>query len=200
MIDQYEDDFDIVTSKMERFPDQLIIYIDLLATSFNEPNIGNKCWKIIIQGKREATIRLERTSYIDLSQSHPLLWKYLDIQCELYFSGQTEFGPHIFTQMFGVHNDLFEDYLPFSCFLNSNKALIEILKSNSGLIAKGPKKLLTQYADILSAYSLNVSIIGDRMPTCWNGDSFKPEPQDLQVLLLGNSYIIGQKFEFQPVQ
>ena len=53
----------------------------------------------------------------------------------------------------------------------------------------------TAYAEALRRHGIDSSIVGQRPPLRWHDRDWVPEPDDLQVLVLGDDYVVGAGFE-----
>jgi len=123
------------------------------------------------------------SSYNHLENEHPLLWRFSDIQCELYIKGQTTTIKELIFDLFSIHHSLFGPYVSF------DPSIIKTLERGHGVLQNGSKKLLKLYAETLNEYGIKTSIIGEHSPS--------KHLQDLKILFLGNSYFIGDQYEFE---
>ena len=155
-------------------------------------------WILTATGYRESRITFDYAANILISSEHPILWKYIDTQCELYFNGQCPDIGKFFADIYDIHYELFESYTPFESYLNA-RHLYPLMEANNGLLARGPKKLLTRYAERLKDCGVDFSIIGERGATYWDGKSFIPESKDLKALFFSETgtYIVATGFQFQ---
>lgn len=145
-------------------------------------------WRVDVVGHRENRVSFNYASDIRIEQEHPLLWKYTDIQGNLYFAGSCSDPTKLFYRMYHVHQKLFGSYIPFGKFLNVD-SFERLFEMKSGLLAKGPKPLLTHYGQCLGEAGMDWSIISN---------SHQPEKTDLKILLLDHTdnYFIGEDFIF----
>ena len=159
--------------------------------------VVNERWKVEVVGHREDRISFDYGESVLILQEHPLLWKFTDWQCNLYFSGTCADPAKLFYHMYHLHVRLFASFVPFEAFLNLTD-FERLFKLQGGLIAKGPRKLLQQYAKCLEEQGLGWSIIDGYRPTFWNGESHQPESSDLKILLVAqtNTYVIAEDFIF----
>jgi hypothetical protein len=125
----------------------------------------------------------ENSGYSHLESKHPLLWRFSDTQCELYITGKTKASKELAYDLFNIHNTLFGHYISF------DPNILTTLNNGYGLFQKGSKQLLKTYSDKINEYGIKTSIISEQVP---NKISF-----DLKILFLGNSYFIGDNFEFE---
>jgi len=156
-------------------------------------------WTLTATGHKDSRISFDYAASIVIEDEHPLLWKYLDTQCELYFNGQYEDIPKLFVDLYDIHFEVFGHYSFIDMYLNIKKRrLCTLMQGNNGLLARGPKKLLTKYAECLKDHGIDYSIIGERPPVYWNGTSFEPESAQLKVLFMGetDTYIVAEDFTF----
>ncbi|MBK8787528.1 MAG: hypothetical protein IPN43_13790 [Chitinophagaceae bacterium] len=122
--------------------------------------------------------------HLHLEHDHPLLWRFNDIQCDLYISGgQPKQIEKIVFDLLQIHNSLFDQYLPFDL------QLLNVLNAGHGLLKKGSKKLLTEFAESLNKNGIKTSIISEIIPN--------DKTQHLAVLFLGHSYVIAEQFNFE---
>jgi hypothetical protein len=126
------------------------------------------------------------SSYMHLEHDHPVLWKFNDIQCDLYLSGgQPKEIEKVVFDLLQIHHSLFEQYVPFDL------QLLNILNNGYGLLKKGPKKLLAEFSDSLNKNGIKTSIVSEVIPS--------REKQDLKILFLGLTYVIAKKFDFEVI-
>lgn len=55
---------------------------------------------------------------------------------------------------------------------------------------------MNMYADVLAKHNMTYSIIGDLVPTFWDGEKHVIETGKAKVLFIDNSYIIADDFDF----
>ena len=125
----------------------------------------------------------DNSAYCHLENEHPLLWRFSDIQCELYIAGQTTEIKELFFDLFSIHHSLFGPSISF------DPSIIKTLEQGHGVLKNGSKKLLKLYAETLHEYGIKTSIISEHLPS--------KHLQDLKILFLGNSYFIGDHYEFE---
>ena len=183
----------------------VILDSDILTVEFDIQSIGigdleslDSKWILTATGYKDSHIAFDYAARIVINDDHPLLWKYLDVQCELYFNGYCQDIGKFFVDIYDIHFELFKNLTPMESFLNA-RHIYELMQARNGLLAKGPKKLLTRYAECLKIYGVDFSIIGERFPTYWNGKSFIPENKNLNILLFNatRTYIVAESFVFE---
>ena len=198
IFEEYDyDDLKLYIRKVDFYSDIFTFNVEIKTDANGyQASLGEE-WIVNVTGQRENRISFDLAADIDIKEDHPLLWKYTDLQCELYFSGICADPGKVFLDMYQTHYSLFRKYIPFETYLNSN-SFNSLFKMAGGLLARGPKTLLLKYAESLNAQGLDFSIIGERLPTYWDGNSFVPENRDLKVLFMSetSTYIIGQSFDF----
>ncbi|NML37434.1 hypothetical protein HHL17_09530 [Chitinophaga sp. G-6-1-13] len=171
--------------KMDLTEDNPIVTIAVNVTSYDgEP--FTQLWEVTVGGyvKGGATHRYFDELYCEVH--HPVLWEYTLEQGELYFSGTVADSAALFQDLWQEHLKETDHWLSFGNFIECDRLIT--LKRRSGLLARGPVRLLQTYAACLDRHGVGWTIIGHRMP---HGGSGK-----LKVLLMGSSYIIAEDFDF----
>jgi len=191
-----EDDYNLYITSVDYSTNDLVFDITLEMDWFIDKEDIFKQWKVRTTGHRKNHISFDRTAFIAITNDHPLLWEFTDLQCELYFSGQCKDPAMLFYHLYLTHKSLFKIYQPFNISFGDDTNTSTRFQYTNGLLAEGPKKLLTKYADCLKQNGLDYSIIGERPATCWDGKQFVNENKNLKVFLLGDTYIIAEDFLF----
>lgn len=156
-------------------------------------------WRVEAIGHRENRIGFEYGENIQVVTDHPLLWQFTDLQASLYYEGQCSNPEKLFYDMYRVHVGLYGTYVPFGKFLYISD-FMRLRQGRGGLLAKGPKRLLTYFAQCLEDAGIGWSIINEYRPTRWEGSERRPERTDLKILLIGRTdiYVIAEDFAFLP--
>jgi hypothetical protein len=191
-----EDDYNLYITSVDYSTNDLVFDITLEMDWFIDKEDIFKQWKVRTTGHRKNHISFDRTAFIAITNDHPLLWEFTDLQCELYFSGQCKDPAMLFYHLYLTHKSLFKIYQPFNISFGDDTNTSTRFQYTNGLLAEGPKKLITKYADCLKQNGLDYSIIGERPATCWDGKQFVNENKNLKVFLLGDTYIIAEDFLF----
>lgn len=145
---------------------------------------------------RSSRLIMKNADAIEISFNSPLLWNYSDIQSALYFNGVCS-DPHgLFVDLYNVHETIFGNLQHFNDTLNMGSNFEHLLNSGYGLLAKGPKALLTKYSMVLASYGISHSLVDTSIPKYWDGETRIPESGDAKILFIGDSYIIADKFIF----
>lgn len=75
-----------------------------------------------------------------------------------------------------------------------------VLHTSSALLAQGPVKVLKQYAKCLEQHHLTYKIIANWLPKNWNGEPYAEANPEMKLLLLDDSYFVGEEFVFTKMQ
>jgi hypothetical protein len=171
--------------------------IKVTVQGYNNDDNVVRCWTIKTEQYRKSKISLDLASTLDLNQDHPILWQFSDTHSEIYFSGHCSEPDKLFISLYKIHKTLFQDLIPFGDCIRDANDFNWLTNSPSGLLAQGPKKLMAKYASLLGQHNLEFSIIGDRVPTYWDGEKHVTETGNAKVLFIDNSYIIADDFQFK---
>ena len=120
----------------------------------------------------------------------------LDKQSQLYFRGACSDSDKLFLDLYRVHNSIFGGLLNFETTINQAYNFGNLMKSRNALLASGPRQLMDEYRVVLERHKLECSIIGDRIPTYWDGENHVLENGSAKVLFIDNGYMIADAFEF----
>jgi hypothetical protein len=198
IFDNYDsEDFSLCITHVDYSTEDFVVNFDINSQGIGELQAFDMKWALCVTGHKTSKISFDFGAIIDIREVHPLLWNFDDTQCELYFNGQCQDIAKLFVDMYEIHYKLFGNYSPFETYLISHH-LYPLMQGKNGLLARGPKKLLTKYAECVKKHGLDFSIISERPPVYWNGKSFIPEPPNLKILFLTETatYIIAQDFIF----
>lgn len=187
------EDISISILKAESENRELKITIEVSGYDF-----GNHTWQIDTVNYRAGNILFDTSHEMEIRKEHPLLWQFSDEQSELYFSGYTDNVEKLFFDLHKVHYSNFYNLSSFEESLNLLKDFKRLIGSKNGLLARGSNKLMRLYAQILEAHEMEYSIIGNRIPTFWDGAGRVEETGTAKVLFIDNSYIIADEFVFKP--
>lgn len=159
----------------------------------------SQLWEIQINGVRADLIKSEFADRIELFEEHPLLWPHTKFQTSLYFGRPTKRPYELFADIYRTHLKTTEKWFPFETFVNSNIPIIDLCKSTTGLFANGPVNLLEEYKKELESHEMNPTIVGGHNPKRWTHDQWVEEKKSLRVLVIGDSYVVGETFDFSRV-
>jgi hypothetical protein len=156
-------------------------------------------WLVEAINYRHAKILFEATDSLYITEDHPLLWEFTDLQCQLYFEGACKDPRALFYDLYIMHRRLFEENKNFDINFNEEASYFQPFQFTGGLLCKGSKKLMLEYAKCLERNGMGYSIIGERMPVYFDGKEYVEEATDLKVLLLGQSYVVARAFLFSLI-
>lgn len=165
--------------------------------SYEEEEFFQYEWTIETVNYRTSKIMFDRDFHMKIMTDDALLWRFSDIQSELYFNGYTDFTQNLFFELYQAHYNCYENLEDFQETIYSPGNFERLRQPSAGLMAKGPNKLMKLYGQILKGYGINFSIVGERMPTFWNGSRAVDEDGKVKVLFIAGAYIIADEFIFK---
>lgn len=132
---------------------------------------------------------------------HPLLWPYTKPVVSLCFHRRDSIeAGDVISKLYEQHHEIAKGEIPFSEYLNSLLPLSALLGGQGGQLAEGPEPLILGYETILRDIGFSTSTI-TREPMVFKPKEFWTTPKpNLQLLLLGKSYVIAQRFQFVPAR
>ena len=191
MLENYEaEDINVTITKTDFSSKAPLFY--LLIT---QPDNPNQDWVLEVTGHTASQINfntIQKYSTIELNDNNSLLLQYTDIQCELYFNSSTTELDNLLLELNQISFRFYDLYQCSIIYFDN------LYRTRNGLLAKGSKTLLLQYAEVLNKFKISYNIIGERTPTYWDG--FKhASTEELKILILKDSYIIGKDFIFNQI-
>jgi hypothetical protein len=182
-----EDDITLLITKADYSGDVPVLSFRI-CESGSEPQ--NWILKVVGHWASEISFTsIVEDSTILITNDHPFLWQYSDVQTELYFNGSSQDIYKVVAELNQI------DFKLFGKYLNSSQQLYTILRTSNGLLGKGSKKLLIKYERCLNKYGIETSLVGGYIPTYWDGKN-NCSGDTLKIFLIGGSYIVAQDFIF----
>jgi len=202
ILEKYDyEDYSIIIIDIDNSEPNPILNIQVSIDSYNDESNIVSSWKIKTKHYRQSRISLGFATSLAIEDDHPILWQFSDMQSEIYFKGGCSNPDKLFIDLYKIHSRLFNDLIPFKNSIRNVDDFSWILETSSGLLAKGPRKLMTEYSVLLNQFNLNHTVINDRIPTYWDDDTEKNvnESGKAKVLFIDNSFIIADEFNFISV-
>ena len=160
---------------------------------------SRQAWRVQCADVRATRLSPGWRDAVEFVHTHPLLLPYTDAQVQLAFRGRPEQPRAVVGALWEAHQAATDGWLPFDAFLNRNVPLAELIAAGGGILAEGPRSVLEGYAVSLREYGVFPSFVGERNAARWIDGAWSPEPADLGVLLIGESYVIGTSFDIARV-
>jgi hypothetical protein len=154
-------------------------------------------WQLQILNYCNSKIDIDNLGgYFKFYSDHFLLWEFTDVSTELYFKKASTNPERLLADIYAIHDSIFDNHIPLEKFIN-DKSLLTVCKSDTGLFARGPKKILTYYFDCLKKAGKEPYYFGEHIDKKWDGKEWIPKNNSLKLALLGRTYFIGETFLFK---
>jgi len=124
---------------------------------------------------------------LELVDRHPLLWQHQHDSATAYFTGVPSNPLAAVGAVTEAHETAVNGWFTTAKYLNRSASLGDLLKSGSGMLARGPVPLLEAYKAALENYATEVQIIGRHGRL----------RRESRALVTGRSYVIGMGWDFQ---
>jgi hypothetical protein len=157
--------------------------------SFYESDLPKQYWQIEIKGIEIEKIVPEYEGYPRFYSDHYLLYDFTDNYIELYFKGSADNSENLFIDLYSLHRNLFENQIEIDKYLYAPDGILRLCERGHGLFAKGPEKILEEYAKCLLKHNISSYLIGE----------IEREKKNLKLLRFGESYFIGESFVFTQI-
>lgn len=175
--------------RLERSPDQRDVVLHLLVRRSDRAGAEPERWRVDAREVRQFKILFpEEVDSIRLAQQHPLLWTYHQDELELTFRGALADPFGTIGRLQVRHEALVRRWIPFDAFLNTAVPLHRLLSSPAGMLARGPRTLITAYQEVLEQAGAPCSVLD-------HGRFRDADADDApKLLLLGKSYLVATSF------
>ena len=134
---------------------------------------------------------------ISLCDDHPALLPFTDDQAELYFTGAPPDPARMAEALRATSARVAGPYLDFDAAINSAAGdLPKLLEGDHGKLASGPMTLLHAFQKLLEGVGVKTSLLSTGEPKIYVERELEwlPVPRQLNVLDLGESWIVAQTF------
>ena len=172
------------------------IILDVRTGDDNDPR---QAWRVQCTDARATRLSPGWRDGVHMFRAHPLLLPYTDAQAQLAFRGRPEQPWTVVGALWDAHRGATDGWFPFDGFLNRNVALPDLFAAEGGILAEGPRSVLDAYAQALQKCGLIPSLFGEHRPTRWLDGEKIPESEDVAVMIIGKSYVVGTGFEIARV-
>jgi hypothetical protein len=153
-------------------------------------------WLIWCRQVRDYEFKFELCYDIELLEKHILLWPYMQNQFDLFFSGHVENSHAFIGELYEKHHEITKGWLSIEKFINDNVRLNKLITGGHGKLARGPQSLIEEYEKLLIKNGLKASTTGPYPPQYWDGQHWLEQSELLYALVIGNSFVVAETFEF----
>jgi len=153
-------------------------------------------WQLQVLNYQDSKIDIDNLGcYFNFYSDHFLLWEFNESEVGLYFQKSTLTPELLLSEIYTIHNDIFENYIPLEKYINGHN-LLTLCKYNSGIFGSGPKQILNYYFDCLEKAGMEPYYFGETNRPKWDGKKHVPADTDFKLATIGGTYFIGQNFKF----
>ena len=196
-----ESDFDfsgqLSVVRVQRSQARLELLLELRAFS---GDFDRQAWVVSCAQERLSSLRSEPFYGIELLSDHILLAPYRDPHIQLGIKGAARDPKRAVADLWEAHRAVASHWFPFDAFLNRGMPIAELLASSAAIVAEGPSRLTSAYAQALTSHGSEVYTVSERLPQHWVEMGWQREDPDWQLLLLDpHDYIVGKGFDAQQV-
>ena len=131
--------------------------------------------------------------------SHPAVRQHTDMHADLTFRGAASDPLRAVGALWRAHRRVGGDWIPFERYLNLQFPLEELLATEAGKIADGPRFLLDEYAAELRGFGMAVSLSDERPARFWVEGRWIDQVNPLAMLDFGESFVVAERFSSSRV-
>ena len=175
--------------------------LELTVEVFSGGDEASQKWIFLCQSVRKHQIVLNSFYDIELSHEHILLWPHTLPRSSLWFHGRSQNVPALVGDLYQAHHQMVADWFDFPRFFNASsysRSLFELLKGGYGKLAEGPEPIIAAYQNVLQKHDIESSVT---LKPAWHyHGKAENEPDELVVLLLGDSRVIASSVTAQRIE
>ena len=189
---EFEDNGSLCIEEASAHQDGLLVRLRLTL-----PEGGNDVRSIYChQPRSHELFAAEFIDALSVCEDHVLLWPHLQKKTALYFNGRAVDTRSLLGALVETHYRILGEWFPFTKFMNDSmfSPIVDLLGSQSGLLAEGPEQLIASYGEVLTEFGIRHSSPPSRDPSWWDGTRWQPETERLYALVIGRSYVIAPNF------
>jgi hypothetical protein len=103
-------------------------------------------FEMVFEEVPEATARPSESGSLHIADEHPVLWQHNDGHVSMFFSSAPSQPLELIGQLYEAHTRLLGGWRELADYLHASS---ELLVSGHGLLAKGPRRVIDEYARVV---------------------------------------------------
>lgn len=150
-------------------------------------------WEISCESVFEEKLCSDYSETLTLKSDHSHLLKFKEPEVDIAFS-QNSMCPE---ELFGIVATSCFKYLgeqPLTNWINQQASSKGICSSKYGILGRFPLSVANEITGLLNGKDITVNLLEPRPPKYWDGAQHCEYPGNIEVLIIGNSYVIGTNF------
>ena len=149
-----------------------------------------EAWNVSCDCVVAQSFRQHKSSSVDLTVDHPVLWPHNSAHKELYFSSKPSEPAAVFGSLAEAFLELVGPWFPFSRFMNSYVPTTKLLSGGHGLLASGPEPIIDRLAHVLDGYGVRNNVL----PLRYGRIAFNTD-RPVRALVFDDSYVAAHSIE-----
>ncbi len=179
---------------MDYFAGNLLVKFILHPGGFEEEGSKDQLWQLQISNLKANKIDIDWTNEVLCYSDHYLLSDHTRPRTSLYFTGKTTDPNKLLADIYSSHKKAFGNWIDVEKYLSGKPDLLSLCSSGFGLFATGPEGILSVYEACLRAHNMNPHYAGKI-----EGRHLHQSQPPVKLLIFGESYFIGESFEFTRI-
>lgn len=188
--DEFEDDGKIVVSRQELGHSEITIGLEVSVGT--EPEVSR--WTITCSGYRRFRIEERVVRSLGIEQDHVVIAACDEKRYDLYFAGKPANPHEVVGRLVLAHRAAVGEWLPLSEFFNPATPPLELFSASSGLVGRAPHRIARRYLEALREGGVDAYLANEGEPKRWDGAQWVSESELLSALILGNNYVVAERF------
>lgn len=153
-------------------------------------------WVITAQGVVECNLGVPGGNCISVTDDHPVLMPLVADNVQLFVRRAPRDRASLLARLWEAHRRLLMDWISADRFLNWGYVdSAQAPKAQLGMLASGPRPLLTAYAEAAEAEGMHPRIVDQGRPGHYLRDEWVNNPRTLQALVVGRGWCAAESFD-----
>jgi hypothetical protein len=190
---EFEEYGKIVLSRCETGADILTLTFRVEFDDSDEP-LRPSSWTVKCEGYRRLRLQERVASSLYAVDDHVVVAACNARRYDLYFAGRPVNCYETVGRLVAAHGVAVQGWLPLSEFVKPAMALHDLFTTAGGFVARAPHRVAEHYLCALREGGLDAYLANESEPKRWDGFRWVPESERLSALILGNNYVVAERF------
>lgn len=159
-----------------------------------DESLTSSSWTVRCENYRRFRFEERVVTSAMLVDDHVVIAACDEKRYDLYFAGRPVNPFETAGRLAAAHRAAAQDWMPLSEFLNPAMALNDIFRTDGGLVACAPYRIVHRYLRALHEGDVDAYLANEHDPKHWDGTQWVPESELLTAFILGRNYVVAERF------
>ena len=190
---EFEEYGRILVSKVEASHSDISLQISVEFDSV-DVSLTPSSWMITCQEFRRFRLEERGVTNLAVVDDHVLISACDEKRYDLYFAGQPPNPFEAVGRLTKAHREAAQNWIPLSEFINPALSPYDVFRTQGGLVARAPHRVVRHYLQALCEGGLDAYLANEGDPKRWDGARWVVESELLSAMIFGNNYVVAERF------